>query len=205
VDDKPKGPAIQVPGPQETPKAYRLIAEAGHFQLTGHAPSVDVKPLPLPTRIVLNAGLVEAADNVAPALDLPAVLLQTVVERGERTADGTLIEAVNVPWFQILEAIGNNPAVAFEIPADRWEEIIAGAYKAAGFDEVTLTPRSGDHGRDVIAIKMGICRVRVIDQVKAYRPGHLVTANDVRALMGVLQTDGASKGCLSRSSSRPRG
>ena len=40
----------------------------------------------------------------------------------------------------------------------------------------------------------------LIDQVKAYKPGHLVTANDVRALMGVLQGDGASKGFLTTTS-----
>jgi restriction system protein len=73
-------------------------------------------------------------------------------------------------------------------------------YTRAGFEEVTLTPRSGDHGRDVIAIKKGVGFIRVIDQVKAFKPPHLVTANDVRALMGVLQTDGASKGCLTMTS-----
>ena len=61
---------------------------------------------------------------------------------------------------------------------------MAGAYSKAGFDEVTLTPHSGDFGRDVIAIKRGIGSIRVIDQVKAYKKGHLVTANDVRALHG---------------------
>lgn len=55
-------------------------------------------------------------------------------------------------------------------------------------------------GRDVIAVKYGIGSVRVIDQVKAYKPGHLVTANDVRALMGVLQNDGAAKGFLTTTS-----
>jgi len=40
----------------------------------------------------------------------------------------------------------------------------------------------------------------VIDQVKAYKPGHLVTADDVRALIGVLQGDGASKGFLTTTS-----
>src|SRR5207237_593136 len=55
-------------------------------------------------------------------------------------------------------------------------------------------------GRDVIAIKKGICSIRVIDQVKAYKPPHLVTANDVRALVGVLYEDGASKACLSTTS-----
>jgi restriction system protein len=86
---------------------------------------------------------------------------------------------------------------AFQIPPSKWEEIIAGAYSKAGFDEVTLTPRSGDFGRDVIAVKRGL---RVIDQVKAYSPENLVTADDVRALIGVLHGDGASKGFLTTTS-----
>ena len=57
-----------------------------------------------------------------------------------------------------------------------------------------------DDGRDVIAVKKGIGSVRVIDQVKAYKAGHLVKADDVRALMGVLQGDGASKGFLTTTS-----
>jgi restriction system protein len=70
----------------------------------------------------------------------------------------------------------------------------------AGWDEVTLTPRSRDLGRDLIAIKKGIGSVRVIEQVKAYTPPRLVTANDVRALVGVLKSDGAAKGFLSTTS-----
>jgi restriction system protein len=130
------------------------------------------------------------------SVETPGLLLQTVILRGERTNEGILIETVSLPWFEIIALMQKDPDVAYQIAADKWEEIIAGAYKRAGFDDVILTPRSGDHGRDVIAVKKGICSVRVIDQVKAYKPPHLVTANDVRALMGVLQTDGASKGCL---------
>ena len=40
----------------------------------------------------------------------------------------------------------------------------------------------------------------MIDQVKAYSPEHLVTADDVRALLGVLTADGASKGFLTTTS-----
>ena len=42
----------------------------------------------------------------------------------------------------------------------------------------------------------------MIDQVKAYKPPHLVPANDVRALLGVLQWggDGASKAILTTTS-----
>jgi restriction system protein len=43
--------------------------------------------------------------------------------------------------------------------------------------------------------------VRIIDQVKAYAPGHRVPANDVRALLGVLQADqAASKGLVTTTS-----
>jgi restriction system protein len=137
---------------------------------------------------------------VEAAATIPSLLLQTVLVAGDRTNEGILIEAVALPWFDIIAFLKADPSIAFQLGWEKWEEIIAGAYKRAGFEEVTLTPRSGDHGRDVIAIKKGICSIRVIEQVKAYRPPHLVAANDVRALMGVLQTDGASKGCLSTTS-----
>jgi restriction system protein len=126
--------------------------------------------------------------------------LQTVVVPGARTAEGQLIEAVALPWFDIIKSLKNDPSFAFQITPRQWEEIIAGAYRKAGFDEVTLTPRSGDFGRDIIAVKHGLGTVRIIDQVKAYGPKHLVTADDVRALLGVLQGDKASKGFLTTTS-----
>jgi restriction system protein len=131
---------------------------------------------------------------------VPGVLLQTIIIPGGRTKEGQLIEAVAWPWFDIIELMQKNPAIIYQLDGRQWEEIVAGAYKKAGFDEVTLTPRSGDYGRDVIAVKRGLGSVRIIDQVKAYKPGHLVTANDVRALWGVLQGDGASKGFLTTTS-----
>ena len=80
------------------------------------------------------------------------------------------------------------------------EKIITGAWERAGFEEVILTPRSGDLGRDIIAVKRGLGSIRIIDQVKAYKPGHLVTADDVRALLGVLHADVASKGFVTTTS-----
>ena len=62
-----------------------------------------------------------------------------------------------------------------------------------------LTSRSGDYRRDVIATKRGI-GLRVIDQVKAFTPPRLVTADDVRVLYGVFELDGAAKGFLSTTS-----
>lgn len=149
--------------------------------------------------VTLNGELV--THNGEPVIfTTPNLLLQTVVSFGAKTSEGKIIEAVTLPWFEILKYIEDDPKHIYEISPEKWEEIIAGAYKQSGFDEVTLTRRSGDFGRDVIAIKKGLGIVRVIDQVKAYAPDHLVTANDVRALAGVLQTDGASKGFLTTTS-----
>jgi restriction system protein len=132
-----------------------------------------------------------------------SLLLQSVFLPGQKTPEGQLIEAVTLPWFEIIAVIGNDPNIVFQISPRKWEEIIAAGYKKSGWDEVLLTPQSGDHGRDVIAIKRGFGTVRVIDQVKAYKPGHLVSYDDIRALMGVLAADGASKGFLTTTSDFP--
>lgn len=136
---------------------------------------------------------------VAPALS--SILLQAVVERGLFVPDGQLITAVAPAWMTIIGMIEEDPDFLFKVDPRKFEEIIAGAYKAAGFDEVILTPRSGDLGRDVIAIKKGYWSVRIIDQVKRYGPDHRVTADEVRALIGVLHMDcQASKGIVTTTS-----
>ena len=151
---------------------------------------------PVSTQVAISFEVMEAAK----ILSSNNLLLQTVVSLGAKTTEGQLIEMVTQPWFEIIDALKKNSDMRYSIPPRKWEEIIAGAYKKAGFDEVTLTPQSGDYGRDVIAVKHGIGSVRVIDQVKAYHAKHLVTANDVRALMGVLQCDSASKGFITTTS-----
>jgi restriction system protein len=126
--------------------------------------------------------------------------MKAIIIPGDKTSEGVLIEAVALPWFDIIEEIKKDPRIVFQIPPRMWEEKIAGAYKKAGFDDVTLTPRSGDLGRDVIGVKKGVSSVRVIDQVKAFAPTHLVPADDARALMGVVIGDRASKGFLTTTS-----
>ena len=126
-------------------------------------------------------------------------LFAGILDKGAKTEDGTLIQAVAIPWFKIIEILRKDPAASFQIPPRQWEEIIAGAYVAAGFDEVILTPASGDLGRDVIATKNGFGSIRIYDQVKAYKPGHLVTAEEVRAMSGILQGN-VSKGIVTTTS-----
>ena len=134
-------------------------------------------------------------------LETPAVLLQAVIIPGEKTPEGQLIEAIALPWFEIIELMQRSPATIYEIDWRKWEEIIVGAYRQQGFD-VVLTPRSNDKGRDIIATSKGLGSVRFFDQVKAYRPGHAVEAEEVRAMVGVLSIEpNVSKGLVTTTSS----
>lgn len=131
----------------------------------------------------------------------PEFLLKAVITLGARNEDGRLVESVALPWYEIMSALTRDPEAAYRIEPRQWEEIIAGAYKSAGFDEVILTPRSGDFGRDVVATKFGIGSIRIFDQVKAYKPGHLVTADEVRSMLGVITgADNVSKGVVTTTS-----
>lgn len=144
---------------------------------------------------------VDLAQRNNVLLDSPAVLLQAVIVPGDKTLEGQLIEAVALPWFEIIDLITRSPDAIYGIDWRRWEEIIAGAYKQQGFD-VELTPRSNDKGRDVIATRRSLGSVRFVDQVKAYRPGHVVTAEEVRAMVGVLSLQpNISKGLVTTTSS----
>ena len=141
--------------------------------------------------------VVIAESNTAQA----TLLVQAVVETYGSTSEGQLVQAIEIPWRTIVERLKQNWSEAFSLSSRLWEELIAAAFDADGYDEVTLTPRSGDYGRDVIAVKHGFGCIRIVDSVKAYKPGHLVRHDDVRALAGVLAGDPkASKGILTTTS-----
>ena len=133
----------------------------------------------------------------------PTLVLQTtLVDLGAKTSEGQIVQAVTVPWLRIVQEIARNPDFLFEFPQDprKFEEFIAGAYDQDGW-EVELTPRSGDLGRDVIATKRGHMAIRILDQCKAFSPGHMVEATDVRAMLGVLTRDAnVSKGVVTTTS-----
>ncbi len=149
--------------------------------------------------------LTHDGEQIATAFSVsPTVLLKTtLVQLGDKTPDGQLIQAPTATWFEISRHLNIDPAFRFEFSSNptKFEEFLAGAYKLQGWDAVTLTPRSGDKGRDVIAITTGLSALKVLDQAKANRASNLVTQNDVRAIFGVLALDqNASKGVITTTS-----
>ncbi len=128
----------------------------------------------------------------------PSVLLKSVLLEFEASAEeGVIVKRPRATWFEISEHLRKSPDFRFAFSAEptAFEEFLAGAYHVDGWNAVTLTPRTGDKGRDVIAVTTGLTTIRVLDQAKAYGQNHPVSPDDVRALYGVLMLDkNASKG-----------
>ena len=175
--------------------SWRMELEARVAQLTGKSSGRTPEWIAAPVRSIGGEELADATRQVD-------VLLQAaVLSLGSKTTDGQLVEAVAIPWVEIIRQLERDPEFLFKIPWRTLEEIVAGAYTQAGWPDVVLIPRSGDRGRDVIATKPGVLSVRVVDQIKAYRKGHVVTADEVRSMLGVLQTDqNVSKGLVTTTS-----
>jgi restriction system protein len=130
------------------------------------------------------------------------ITVQALLTFGDKTHDGRLVEGVGIAWDAIIRIIGHNPEEIYNIDPRKFEELIAGAYERTGlYDEVILTPASADDGRDIIATKHGIGSIQIYDQVKRYRISRPVTANDIRAIVGVLTIDSnVSKGIITTTS-----
>ena len=128
---------------------------------------------------------------------IPPFLLQALVTLGPHTSEGDIVVGVTIPWFEIIRQLRLDPLFLYQVPWRRLEELIAGAYEREGWKNVALTPRSADGGKDVIAESPHGLTIRILDQVKAYGPDQRVTANDVRALLGVLSVESnVSKGLV---------
>lgn len=114
-----------------------------------------------------------------------------------------VVRSVAIPWTEIIKGLERDSAFLERIHPRRLEELIAEAYTREGYTDVELTPYSADRGRDVIvsATLPGIGTVKIIDQVKRYKRGNKVTAEEVRALVGVLTRDrDVSKGVVTTTS-----
>jgi restriction system protein len=117
---------------------------------------------------------------------LPNISVGAIIRPEGHNKEGQSVQLLRPAYDRLVAMITQHPEMIYQIEPRQWEEIIAASYKNAGFDEVVLTPRSGDFGRDVIAYKRGFGSVKFIEQVKAYKPGHIVTAGEVRDLVGAL-------------------
>lgn len=153
----------------------------------------------------VNAGMETSGPHAPLALKLALgeiLIGASLVVKGDKTDEGQLIIAVTPMFERVLQAALRDPNALYQLDSRGMEDFIAGAWEGrAGVTNVVLTPRSGDLGRDIIVTSNLFGELRILDQVKLYTPGHVVTANDVRAMYGTLTRDvGASKGIITTTS-----
>lgn len=126
------------------------------------------------------------------------VLPISVAEIKGEFDEGALVRSCSPVWMSLLAGLSRDPDLLSKLHWRDLEEVVASAYDREGWD-VILTPRSGDMGRDIIASRSDVGMIKIFDQVKAFSPGHRVSANDVRALCGVLRGN-VSKGIVTTTS-----
>ncbi|MBR0828996.1 restriction endonuclease [Bradyrhizobium manausense] len=141
-----------------------------------------------------------AIESLSNATAIASITLGGLIIPERQTSEGVLIRSYAAAWIEIAQQLSEDWSLAFQLNSRQWEEMLAGAMSADGY-EVTLTPRSGDHGRDVIAVKHGIGTIRILGSMKAYAPDHLVGRDHVDEMLGVLFREAnASKGIIATTS-----
>lgn len=155
----------------------------------------------IPGAHALGSVAIGSAGSVSPVRpEIATLVLSGLIIPEGRVDEGILIKSTSAVWMKIAREFAADWSRALQLSPTQWEEMVAGAYERAGYS-VILTPRSGDHGRDVIATSKGVGSVKILGSVKAYKPGHLVDAEACRSLMGVVVADQkASKGIITTTS-----
>src|SRR5262249_45820475 len=60
-----------------------------------------------------------------PVSPLAGLITQAIIIPGGQTTEGMLIEAVSLPWMEIVKMLHGDPTLAFKIDPRKWEEISA--------------------------------------------------------------------------------
>ncbi|WP_370691289.1 restriction endonuclease [Bradyrhizobium sp.] len=147
-------------------------------------------------------------EQIRNGSNVATVVVSGLIIPERQDAEGILVKSYGALWLEIARQLGTDWSKAFQLSSREWEEMLAGAFAKEGY-QVTLTPSSGDRGRDVIAVRDGVGSMRILGSMKRYAPDNLVTRAHVHEMFGVVGTDlGATKGIMrprltSRRSSSP--
>ncbi|GMQ79373.1 MAG: hypothetical protein BMS9Abin02_1958 [Anaerolineae bacterium] len=110
--------------------------------------------------------------------------------------------------YKIMDAIAVNPDLMHDLSPREFEKLIADLIGNLGFNDIILTPRSGDGGRDVLATQHihGI-PVMFVFECKRYAKNNKVGPGLLRTLLGTVSHEGtkANIGVLVTTSTFTRG
>lgn len=174
-----------------------MDAVIAHWRMMQRQPLQKQPQLPPVSRTFRLGGvqIIQPIVNPAPEPSPEIVMPFSFMLSGQRSDEGLIIVSVAIAWDALLREIERDANFLYTLDPRKLEELVAARYDKAGWN-VTLTPRSGDRGRDVIAVHQGL-KVRIFDEVKCYAPGTTIDAGIVRSIYGVIALDrNVSKGIV---------
>ncbi len=137
--------------------------------------------------------------------DIDAIELETIDL--VRTEPRSFVTAARLP-LDVLSRILRNPSEVRSISPRQFEEFIADLLSRLGFEDVQLTPRSRDGGKDIVASHTvaGIPLI-IYFECKQYANKNKVGLETMRSLLGTVASDShqANKGVLVTTSTFTRG
>src|ERR1019366_2397482 len=92
--------------------------------------------------------IVQSTSQVALSVSTLIIPDSHLLIADKKVAEGRLVSSTSVIWTEIAKKLASDWSFAQMLEPYQWEEMIAGAFKNYGYDDVVITPRSGDHGRD---------------------------------------------------------
>lgn len=111
----------------------------------------------------------------------------------------TSLKRVEFAPLRLLDQILRSPELMRALSPHEFERFVATLIDKLGFEDVAITPRSGDQGRDILAVKrvLGI-PVLFAFECKRYGPDKPVGVGLLRALYGSIShgPTKANKGIL---------
>lgn len=116
----------------------------------------------------------------------PDILLHTrIIHFGQKVDRGQVVAATTPSWLALRKEVLKDPMLMefFPLFHRKFEEFIAGGYRASHWSDVILSPASHDGGFDIAARKRGR---QILDEAKAYKSSLLVDHQIVRAALGLL-------------------
>lgn len=133
----------------------------------------------------------------APLSDIYPLLYSV----GSGGADPKLVSTVSAVNDELIRYLAKNPKLLYELHPRRFEELVAELLRAQGF-EPTLTPRTRDGGRDILAARSdALGSLLYLVECKRYAPKNKVGVEVVRAIHGVTNAERATKGVIVTTSS----
>jgi hypothetical protein len=101
----------------------------------------------------------------------------------------------------LVEWLAEHPQALYGLTPRRFEELCAEIYARRGFQDIRLTPESGDGGVDIYAIHRGLTGSSLhVVQCKRWAPGKHVGRPELQKLWGVWQDTGGTKAVMATTS-----